>query len=309
VIYHLDGTILDKENLPDKEVFKKNPCIGVLNKKELEDWNSYLEINDRVIADCLTGQASKLESHEGFDYIALHIPDKTNLLQQESRISIYFRENLLIFICEEEHEYTILAGIIVKIEMKQISSLTLERVLYEFFDQLTAGDSLYLETVEEEITGLEEALITSLDKDYILDIITFRKKLMVLKRYYEQLFDLAEAMEENENELLKKRMVRYFHILTNRISRLSVSVSNLRDYVSQVREAYQAQVDISQNEIMKLFTVITAIFLPLTLIVGWYGMNLNMPEYKWAYGYPLIIVVCATVALFSIMYFKKHKWF
>ena len=106
-----------------------------------------------------------------------------------------------------------------------------------------------------------------------------------------------------------KKILRYYHILTTRIERLSDSVSNLRDYVSQVREAYQAQVDINQNEIMRLFTVITAIFLPLTLIVGWYGMNLQMPEYKWSFSYPVVITVSLAVALFSIIYFKKHKWF
>ena len=171
------------------------------------------------------------------------------------------------------------------------------------------GDSLYLETLGQEITEIEESLITAKKKDYIKEIIKLRKKLLVLKRYYEQLFDLADSMEENENDLLSKRMVRYFHILTNRANRLSDSVSNLGDYVSQVREAYQTQVDISQNSVMKLFTVITSIFLPLTLIVGWYGMNFPMPEFEWAYGYPMVIIICATVALFSVIYFKKHKWF
>ncbi|MBR0599179.1 CorA family divalent cation transporter [Sinanaerobacter chloroacetimidivorans] len=309
MIYYLDGTAVDKNTLKEEEMLGKYPCIGVLNRNEVEAWNPHLGISDRVLAECLTGQASKFESHDGFDYICLLIPDKTNLMKQESKLSIYVRENILIFICEEEQEYTILAGIIAKIELKEIKSLTLERVLYEFFDQLTAGDSLYLESLEQEISDLEEYLITSVKKDYTREIIKLRKKLLALKRYYEQLLDIAEAIEENENELLTKKMVRYFHILTTRINRLSDSVSNLRDYVSQVREAYQAQVDISQNSIMKLFTVITSIFLPLTLIVGWYGMNFPLPEYKWAYGYPAVIILSVTVALFSTIYFKKNKWF
>jgi len=174
---------------------------------------------------------------------------------------------------------------------------------------LTVGDSLYLENLEQEITELEESLFASEKKDYIKEIIKLRKRHLVLKRYYEQLFDLAEAIEENENELLSDDMIRYFRILTNRINRLSDTISNLRDYVSQLREAYQTQVDIGQNNIMRLFTVITAIFLPLTLLVGWYGMNFRMPEYEWAYGYPTVIIISAIVALFSVIYFKKHKWF
>ena len=309
MIYYLDGSILDLDSLEKDEVLGDVPFIGVLKKNEVETWNPHLGIDDRILEECLNGLASKFESHHGFDYIRLVIPNKEDLLSKGSRISVYFRANLLIFICDEPHEFNLLHDIITKIELKEIKNLSLERVLYEFFDLLTVGDSMYLENLEQEIAELEEALFTSEKKDYIKEIIRHRKKLLVLKRYYEQLFDLAEAMEENENELLSRHMIRYFHILTNRTNRLSDAVSNLRDYVSQVREAYQTEVDIGQNIIMRLFTVITAIFLPLTLLVGWYGMNFPMPEYEWALGYPVVIIISVIVALLSIIYFKRHKWF
>ena len=98
-------------------------------------------------------------------------------------------------------------------------------------------------------------------------------------------------------------------MFTNRINRLYQGVNNLRDYVTQVREAYQAQVDINQNTLMKLFTVVTTIFLPLTLIVGWYGMNFNMPEYGWSYGYPIVIAISISIVVLCIVWFKKNKWF
>lgn len=309
MIYLLDGTAIEKESLENDMLLGKEPCIGVLSKSEIESWDTHLGINDRILSECLTGQLSKFESHDGFDFITLHIPDKIDLANKENHISIYFKENILIFICEEACEYSILAGIISKIQMKEIKNLTLERVLYEFFDQLTIGDSLFLETIEQDISDLEEALITSKKRDYIKEIIGFRKKLLALKRYYEQLQDLAYALEDNENQLISEELVRYFRMLSARCNRLSDTVTNLRDYVSQVREAYQSQVDIDQNSIMKLFTVITAIFLPLTLIVGWYGMNFPMPEYQSKYGYPVIVTISAAVALFSVIYFKKNKWF
>ena len=309
MIYYLDGSVLDPGSLESDEVLGEAPCIGILKKSEVEQWNPHLGINDRILEECLNGLVSKFESHEGFDYISLVVPDKEDLLGEGRRISVYFRANLLIFICEERQDFSLLHGIITKIEMKEIQNLSLERVLYEFFDLLTAGDSLYLENLEQEITELEASLITSEKKDYIKEIIKLRKKLLVLKRYYEQLFDLAEAMEENENELLSRHIIRYFHILTTRTNRLSDTTLNLREYVSQVREAYQTEVDINQNIIMRLFTVITAIFLPLTLLVGWYGMNFPMPEYRTAYGYPTVAVLSIIIALVSLIYFKKHKWF
>lgn len=309
MIYNLDGTVLDLNSLKEGEVLGEIPRIGVLDRSEVEKWNRHLGIIDRILEESLNGLASKFESHDGFDYISLMIPNKEDLLGTGGRISIYFRTNLLIFICDEKQDYSLLHSIITKIELKEIKNLSLERVLYEFFDLLTAGDSMYIENLEQDISELEEALITSEEKEYTKEIISLRKKLLVLKRYYEQLFDLAEAMEENENELLTQHMIRYFHILTTRANRLSDSISNLRDYVSQVREAYQTEVDINQNKIMKLFTVVTVIFMPLTLIVGWYGMNFPMPEYRWSFGYPVVIIVSAIVALLCVIYFKRHKWF
>ena len=309
MIYNLDGTVLDLDSLSKDEILGEAPHIGILSRGEAEKWNSHLNISDVIMAEYMNGVASKFESHEGFDYISLTIPNKEDLLSKGSLISIYFRANLLIFICNDTPNCSLLHQILRKIEQKEIKVLTLEKVLYEFFDLLTAGDSMELENFEQEIADLEECLITAEKKDYIKEIVKLRKKLLVLKRYYEQLFDLAEAMEENENELLSHHMIRYFHILTNRISRLSDSISNLRDYVSQLREAYQTEVDINQNNIMRLFTVIAAIFMPLTLLVGWYGMNFPMPEYGWAYGYPVVVVLSIIVALVSVIYFKKNKWF
>ena len=94
-----------------------------------------------------------------------------------------------------------------------------------------------------------------------------------------------------------------------RVDRLFHSVLNLRDYVTEVREAYQAQVDINLNQLMKLFTVITTICLPLTLIAGWYGMNFPMPEYTSSIGYPMVIALSVVIVVWVIAYFRKNNWF
>ena len=77
----------------------------------------------------------------------------------------------------------------------------------------------------------------------------------------------------------------------------------------QLRDLYQAHIDIKQNRIMTVLTVVTTIFMPLTLIVGWYGMNFKyMPELEWQWGYPVVILVCVVIAVGSLLFFKKKKW-
>ena len=83
----------------------------------------------------------------------------------------------------------------------------------------------------------------------------------------------------------------------------------LREYAMQVSGEYQSQVDIAQNRVMQLLTIVTTIFLPLSLIVGWYGMNFDMPELSWEYGYPVVIVLAVVIVAVLIRYFKRKKWF
>lgn len=309
MIYFLEGGGLEEQKKERENGVDFRPCLALLSVGELVDAQDYLQLSGYFLSEIFTGQACKFESHEGFDYISLSIPDWNEITGDNHRIAVYYRSNLLVFVYEDEAGNDVLRRTAEAIANRGIRNLSLERILYEFFDRLTDGDSERMESIEQDIFNMEEALMTEADRDYIGRIIDLRRRLLSLKRYYEQLLDIAEAMEENQNELLSHGTVRIFRMMTNRIDRLLDSTLNLRDYVSQVREAYQAQVDIKQNEIMKLFTVITAIFLPLTLLVGWYGMNLKMPEFQWPLAYPAVILVSLIVVVGSILYFKKNKWF
>ncbi|HRV34050.1 MAG TPA: CorA family divalent cation transporter, partial [Anaerovoracaceae bacterium] len=162
---------------------------------------------------------------------------------------------------------------------------------------------------EDRIIQADDDILLDSRKNHLKEIIAFRKELLNLKRYYEQFISIFEDLEENENGLLSKEEIRRLETLSNRTARFLANVVNMQDRVSQIREAYQSQIDIEQNQIMKVFTVVTVIFLPLTLLAGWYGMNLRMPEYEWDLGYPMVILVSISIGLGLFLYFKKKKWF
>ena len=96
----------------------------------------------------------------------------------------------------------------------------------------------------------------------------------------------------------------------HRVERLQNHVHLLRENVLQIRELYQSMQDARQNKIMGIITVVTTIFLPLTLITGWYGMNfVYMPELQWRYGYFAVIIISLFIVIAEIVYFKKKKFF
>ena len=243
------------------------------------------------------------ESEDGVYLLAFYYCDVKKPDQRDEKLYIYCSAKELLFFGDNQHCIQLMNSIDERLVPYQ--------QLLEFFLALTAEDVFELEQSEDEITSLEESLLTNkrLDVDSSVKIIAIRRELLKIKRYYEQLSVVTGELSENKNETLPTGLQKRFTYLDHRIDRLQSSVLHLREYITQVREAYQAQTDIEQNQIMKVFTVITSIFLPLTLIAGWYGMNIRMPEYGWKFGYLYVgilsILVCA--ACFAI--FKKRKWF
>jgi len=244
----------------------------------------------------------RLECLEGYDLIGFDWYDIYNPTQGTSRIIIYFTDEDIIFICNDKNSRLMLDS-----KVKEYNST--EKMLSSFFVELLKYDMDNLENIEDQIFKFEDELLTNPKTEIAREIVAFRRILSLLKRYYEQLNSIMEELLENDNDLITQSHIRYFKVLDNRVDRLFLSVLHIQDYVSQVREAYQAQVDIEQNVIMRVFTVVTSIFLPLTLIVGWYGMNLRMPEFEWAFGYPFVIFITMVVLFICIIFFKKKKWF
>lgn len=279
--------------------------LWIIGTELLQTASDALSLGETLTREISTGDVSKFESHEGFDFIMLQIPADLFAAGTSQRVSLYLTENLVAFFCDQD---VVLEKMISDQEREPQKKMSLAKIIHQYFDRVTFDDSLTLKRIEQEISAMEETLGESKKNDFHL-FTDYRKMLLELKIYYEQLLEIFEAIEQNENGLIGLTELRYFRILTGRANRLYNGVSNLRDYVTQVREAYQTQMDINLNSVMKVFTVITSIFFPLTLIVGWYGMNLRMPEFGWRYGYLFVIGLSAATAIATLLYFKRNKWF
>ena len=190
------------------------------------------------------------------------------------------------------------------------ATVTLEKLVFAFLDAMIEGDAKLLEDMEFSLSAPEERVLQGDAEDgFIAFLLAERRKLLLLRNYYEQLIDVGKALEENENDIFTDKDLRYFKIFTDKAERLERNVRSLYEQLMQLREAYQSMLDIRLNNIMKIFTVLSAIFLPLTLITGWYGMNFTgMPELLWRYGYVYVICLSALVALICIGVFKRKHW-
>ncbi len=273
----------------------------VLYSSQMGEYHQYM--NPKVLDYLRTGQTETFEGFAEYDLLAFDWYDVAGPGLETPQILIYLDKQDLFLFCENQSAYQKAASLLP-------TGQDNEKALYLFFVGLLKNDMSHLEQYESEITDAEDAALVSSHPEYLAKIVEYRKELLRLKRYYEQLDAILDNLVANDNELLSQDSLRHFAILGHRTERFHRSVLNLRDYVTQMREAYQAQIDIEQNYLMKIFTVIAAIFLPLTLLVGWYGMNFrNMPELNWPFAYPLVFLLSLLIAVTLILYFKKRKWF
>lgn len=240
---------------------------------------------------------------EGRAYmLAIHYFDVRRAVKKDEKIYIYCSDQDLIYVCDNKRCIQLAKSIDEK--------LSNFRQLVEFFFAMTDDDVYELENIENKITGVEDELLTEINvKNTPQKIISLRRELLRMKRYYEQFSLITSELAEDDGNIIPDEVQNRYHVFDRRIDHLLNSVMHLREYTTQVREAYQARIDIEQNQIMKIFTVISAIFLPLMLIVGWYGMNLKMPEYGWRFGYLFVMALSVVALLVCLAVLKKKKWF
>ncbi len=273
----------------------------ILLLRDLEQISEHIENEIFKYIHCF--QTHTFESFENYSIFGFDWYDVNSAVTQTSKVVMYIDKNNIFIICDNERVLFYMKAIF------QIE-LSIEKSLYHFFTNLTKNDMNYFAEYEKEITEAEDQALSNSRKEDLNRIVSFHKELLRLKKYYEQLDLILDNISANDNNLISKEGERLMNIVSNRVHRYQSNVLNLRDYVTQMREAYQAQIDIEQNELMKVFTLITSIFLPLTLIVGWYGMNFqNMPELSWKYGYISVIIFSIIVSIFMLIYFRRKKWF
>ncbi len=234
------------------------------------------------------------------------VPSRRNLCGDDYQYAFALDEKGIVFIDS--------TGVVDRI-LKRIARTKkwrvpcLERCIYDFLETIISRDLNLLESYESELDEIEDDMMNPETETGLARVNEIRSDLRALRVHYEQLIDFGQELQENENNFFQPENTRYFRLFTDRVTRLHDTATSLRDYTMQLRDMYHTQIDVKQNRIMTLLTVVTSIFMPLTLIVGWYGMNFRyMPELNAKWGYPAVIGVSLLIIVCGLWFFKKKKW-
>ena len=307
---------LDKAVTPiaSDEVNQNQIIAGYVSSKELAEIGGKFGFSHTTVEACQVANKnfrSGVDVFDDYTFTELKIIDPFDFKAEADCVALLIKKNMIIVVDVADRDGSTKNKFMEAIHKRYSKGVTLEKVIYSFIELLIAGNNKYIENTGVEITALEEDVFKgNTGDDFNLDLLHLKEELLTMHNYYEQLLDITEAIEENENDLFESEDLRYIANMHNKIQRLKEDVDSLNSLVAHLQDAYSATLDLSLNHTMKRFTVITSIFFPLTLIVGWYGMNFDsMPEFHWRYGYLFVILLSvAVVAILAVIGIKK-KWF
>lgn len=291
----------EPENISAAQYSPDVLTLAVFNEKDFRENGEALGL----YPDCINLKPSEMRYEESEILFSIEKISTDINNRADKKTSVFIRQNLFAVIepdSETEENF-------IKTVNAHKNPVTLEKLIYDFLLSLTHNDSRELDEIELLISELEDAVLTDGKTDDLNnELLKIKRKLLKLRVFYEQLSDISDILLKNENKLLSDKKLKLFRDYGRGTDKLISKIDMLRESLVQLREAYQASIDLKLNNTMKIFTVIATVFLPLTLITSWYGMNFKyMPELGWKYGYLFVIILSILVAVFCIVLFKKKK--
>jgi magnesium transporter len=305
------GTISECFPFRDTESVTWINVDGLGNPKLIEDLGKCFTIHPLILEDIFnTTQRPKMEDLDQYIYLNLKVltyldPAKTIKIEH---ISMVLGSNFLLSFQEDIGD--VFDPVRERIRKDgRIRKAGPDYLAYALIDAIVDNYFVVMEKLEEQVEDLEEELVTNATPDSLLKINRLKKDMIFLRKSVWPLRELINNLERSESHVIKDTTNIYLRDVYDHTIQVIDTLETFRDMVSGMIDIYLSGLSYKMNEIMKVLTLIATIFIPLTFIVGLYGMNFKyMPEIEWEYGYYTVLVVMVVMVVMMLTYYRKKKW-
>jgi len=321
-------TIVDynEEQFQEKEVktikecfpYKEKPTVtwinidGVHEVKMIEELGKNYNFHPLILEDIVdTDQRPKIKDFGDYIFLILkmYYCDKDNNEIKIEQVSLIFGENYVISFQEREGDVFDSIRERIRNNIGRIRKTRADYLIYALMDAIIDNYFTILEKLGEETEDLESKVIKNPVPANLQIIYRLKSELIFLRKSVWPLREVISILEKGESALIDKSTNIYLRDIYGHTIQVMDTVETLRDVISGTLEVYLSSVSNRMNEIMKVLTIIATIFIPLTFIAGIYGMNFQyMPELKWFWGYPLVLLVMLIIGIIMVKFFRKRKW-
>jgi len=328
---HLDTSRLElfsytPERLEQQADLSAEACLQAIRKPG-QHWVNLVGIHDVALIEQLgkeagldvlaledllnTGQRPKVEVFDETLLVILKMlaldPDSGCLVSEQ--VSIALGRNLVISFQERPWEQFDSVRERLQTTRGRMRHRGSDYLAYALIDAVVDGYFVVLEQLSDRLTDLEQALSGHPQRETLQRIHQFRRDLIVLRKAAWPLREVVAALERDEAELIDERTAPFLRDLYDHVVQAIETFETLRESVSGLLDLYLSSVSQRTNEVMKVLTVMASIFIPLTFLVGVYGMNFRyMPELQWRWGYPTLWLLMLACAAGMLMVFWRKKW-
>ena len=287
---------------------------GLWNKDIIEEIGNHFGIHRLWLEDVLNmDHRAKIEEMDNmlFAIIKLVSVETKNSFPKLkiSQTSLFFGQGFVLSFNDSKDNIFEPVKERIRKSVWKIRTLKADYLFYALMDFLVDQYYLVLEPMEDYFEKLEDQVTENINKVKPLDIISLKGEFLYLRK---TIFPIKEALNKivsNEHPWIEKNNIRYFQDLQDHIVQIIEVCDYYNELTVSLMDFYQNTMNSKMNEIMKFLTIFASLFIPLTFIVGIYGMNFKfMPELDWKYSYLFVWILIGIVGGTMILFFKKKKW-
>lgn len=321
VINYNGETCTGKNDIPIAELRRLAELPGVtwinvrgLNAKAVEGIGQQFGIHPLVLEDILnTNQRPKLQDHG--DYLCVILKSLAARDAEENytaeQISLILGSNYLISFQESlPGDRNVLFNVRerVKSGRGKICRQGADYLLYALLDSVVDHYFLVLEHLGEKIETLEDQIAIRPRPDLLHQLHALKQDMLFMRKSVWPVREVISGLERGASHIQETTFI-YLRDVYDHAIQVIETAEIYRDMLSGMMDIYLSSISNRMSEVMKMLTIISTIFIPLTFIAGLYGMNFEfMPELKWEYGYPAVLSLMLAISLFMISYFRKKQW-
>ena len=285
---------------------------GLSDTKLLEDIGTGFNIHSLTLEDILTvDQRPKLENHEDYLYIVLkmiHWDDTTADMEVE-QVSLLLLHNVVLSFQEKPGDVFDPLRERLRRGTGRTRKESTDYIVYSLMDAIVDNYFNVMDRLRQEIELIEEEVIDDPESGTSVDIHKMRNQVAMLRRSIWPLREVLGIILRSESELIRPNTLPYFRDLYDHTVKVIETLEMFRENLAGLLDIYLSSVSNKMNEVMKVLTMISTVFIPLSFLAGLYGMNFRyMPELHHRWGYPALLLVMALLVVFFLLFFKRKKW-
>jgi magnesium transporter len=285
---------------------------GLHDTELIERLGSHFRLHPLILEDIVnTAERPKVEDYGEYIFFVLKLFARDGVDHGENlrQVSLVLGPNYVLSFQEKEtREFDPAAGRLRR-GKGRMRTLGPDYLAYSLIDAVVDSYFGILEKLGEEIDGLEEELVLDPKREVLQRIHVLKREMIYFRKSIWPLREIINCLERLETPLVKSTTDVFLRDLYDHSIQIIESVETYRDILSGMLETYLSSVSNRLNEVMKVLTIIATIFIPITFVVGVYGMNFHfMPEIGWKWGYPMVWVIILAMVGVMVAYFRRKKW-